>query len=300
MQFSKISVTKKGVKLHREETEKGGAVETRVLKSPERPLPTFDDALQAFAPYVVDLLEIPDEWRGALKVTTLNLSQDKNQLRGLIVTVIKPVAKAYDKPLVLNTPLVREGGENASEDAFVLSDEVLGLIKLAEVEARRYVKRERLQAELFGDADAEKVASENTKNFDERAAAAEVASTRKNGRKPKSFVRGVGDVMNADATVVLNDLQVRQLLLSVERDVPVEAIARWTSSERARVVTWGRAKQKKYAHSLKPDEKVPKEPKCVAEAATPSLADKWTEDPPPRVSDDAARATQAAARERLN
>jgi hypothetical protein len=159
MRFSKISITKKSVDLTRESKNANGALEEVHLNSPERPMASFVDVLQGFRAYVVELLplKLTEE---QLTITTLNLSEDKNGSRGLIVTATMPVPKAYDKPLVLNTPLVREGGENTSADAFVLSDEVLELIGLAEQEAARYVNGERVQLELMPKAET---TSENTK-----------------------------------------------------------------------------------------------------------------------------------------
>jgi len=293
MGFSKISITKKSVDLSRETKDANGAVEEVHLNSPEYPLSTFRDALQAFAPFVVELLEIPESWRETLTITTLNLSADKNGHRGLIVTAIRPIPKAYDKPLVMNTPLVREGGEDPSPDAFVLSDVVLDLIALAESEATRYANGERVQTELFPKAETK---SDNATAFDDRAAAAEVASTRKPGRKkkPVDFVRGVGAVVNAESTELLDDAGIRQLLLQVERVVEVDQIARWTSSERNLAVAWADVRLKEMVTG-KLNKPPIVEPECVRAAATvPLSADKWTGPKPMRMTDEAAAAIRDA------
>lgn len=289
MRFSKIAITKAGVHLVRQTRDANGTVEEIDLSSPERPLASFTDALQAFTSYITDLLPFaldPDE----MTVTTLSLSEDKNGLRGLIVTTLVPVPKAYDKPVVINTPLVREGGEQAAEDAFVLSDDVLQLIALAEDEATRYAKGERVQGELF----AKREASENTKAFDERAAAAEVASTRKPKGKPKGkgrkkgrdFIPGVGDVANPEATREPSDAVLHDRLAERGVDVPVDAIAVWTSSERDAAL--------RYADTGGMT------PACVDRDGTWPLLDEWDEThAAPRVDADGVQAVQAAAESTL-
>lgn len=171
MRFSRISITGKGVELDYVETD-GDAKDETTHSNHMPPLGSFTDALQGFVSYVVDLIPFLAPIRDTLTVTTLNLSEDKNGLRGLIVTALTPVENAYNRPLVLNTPLVREGGELPLEGAFVLSDKVMALIKLTESEARRYKNKE------YGQLVATEP-SENTKNANQRMADAEVSSTRK-------------------------------------------------------------------------------------------------------------------------
>jgi hypothetical protein len=294
MRFAKISITKKGVHLTRETKDAAGAVESVDLESPERPLPEFVDALQAFKAFVIDLMPfaLTEE---QTTVTTLNLSEDKNGLRGLIVTAIVPVPKAYDKPVVINSPLVREGGEDPSPDACILTDEMLELVGLVESEAARYVNGERIQGELFAKKDREaEPTSENVKDFDERAAHAEVSSTRKprrgkNGKKNAATggTHGVDFTANPDATdPPPDDAGLRQLLLSVERDVAVDAIAQWTSSERNTAQRWAEDRQKELIGQLKGDYSLA-EPEHVIRASSPDLAAGWNDPKPPRLDDNA-------------
>lgn len=267
MQFKKISITKTAVTLEREVKDAAGGVEETTFTAKEKPLASFVDALQSFNGYLRGLLPfvVTEE---QLTITTLNLSEDKDGHRGLIVTGIVPVPKAYGKPIVINTPLVREGGENPSPDAFVLSDVVLELIEDAEHEAARYLKGERVQGELF----EKREASANTKAFDDRAAAAEVNSTRKpRGKKKSDQMPGVGLVANPNDGPPLTDTELRQLLLSVERDVPIDAFATWAGSERDASIVWATQQQKKLLGALKEKETVPVEPACIAQSATPPM-----------------------------
>jgi len=283
MKFSRISVTKKGVELAYERKDEHKSEEV-VAKSAERPLPSFADALQSFAAFVIDLLEIPDEWRENLTITTLNLSEDKNGYRGLIVTATRPIPKAYDRPLVMNTPLVREGSEDASDEACTLSDEVLELVSLVEGEAVRYLNGEREQLDLLKPSN-----SENVAEFNENAAHAEVQSTRKpkgrKGKTPPQSETGVALVVNEPGEP-LDDNALRQLLLMVERDVPIDALAILTSSEREASAAWAKARQQEMLGTLD-STAMPAEPACVIRYATlPLKADAWTGDHvPPKATD---------------
>jgi hypothetical protein len=281
MRCAKISVTKSNVRLVRETTDENGATESIELESPERPLPSFVDALQAFKGYVNDLLPF-DLGDDRLTITTLNLSDGKDGHRGLIVSGVVPVPKAYNKPVVISTPLVRQGGENSSAEAFVLSDEVMQLIALVEGEATRYVNHERVQTEMFEG----KEASENVKAADERMASAAVQSTRPpRGKKPPAAQTETGVPMVNTVGVPLTDENLRQLLLSVERDVPIDAIKKWTSGERDGAQRWAEARQKELVGQLESGT-IGVEPKCVIAAATPPLGgDGWTGKAPPRAKD---------------
>lgn len=301
MRFTKISIKNDGVELVREITHANGDTQHIELEADGQPLPSFRDALQAFRAYVLGLLPITLDKDVALTITSLSLSEDKHGLRGLIVCGLVPVEGAYDKPLVLNTPLVREPGQNASDDACVLSDETLALIKLAEEEATKFYNGERVQTEMFNREDAEQSSrSENSDNFDERAAAASAASTRKprakrKGRESAADAEVKASTWNPDKTEQLTDAKLRQLLLSVERDVPEDAVARWSSSERDAAQRWGEAEQRRLAGQVQAGA-VPKEPKCVKRDATPALsAEEWTPPDGPHVDDDGVQAIHAAA-----
>lgn len=181
MRFSRISITSKTVSLSREEKDgKTNAVEEIVLKSPERPMASFDDAVQGFKAYVTGLLPFkvaPDK----LTITTLNLSESKDGRRGLQVSCNVPIPKCDEKVISLTTPLVHEEGEESSGESFTLSDEVMELIALAEAEAAAYVDGSRMQLTL-----PLSKPSENAQEFDEAAAHASSATT----RKPRGKNRG--------------------------------------------------------------------------------------------------------------
>src|SRR5438093_6067542 len=106
MEFTKIKFNEKsGVELAYTRKGEQGETETRNFSCAQPPKPELPAAFAAFIPYVADLLELPSEWREHLTITTLSLDEEpKTKRLGLIVTAIKPVEKANDRPLVLNTP----------------------------------------------------------------------------------------------------------------------------------------------------------------------------------------------------
>jgi hypothetical protein len=190
MRFSKIGVNTKQVALTRQDKDsKTGAVEEIALTSPERPMTSFSDAVQAFKAYVLGLLpfKVPES---RIVITTLTLSESKDGRRGLQVSCNVPIPKCDDKVISLTTPLVHEPGEESTGESFALSDDVLTLIALAEAEATKYADGDRMQLALA--LDASEKPSENTKAFDQRAAAAEVGSTRtpKKGAKQHAASNG--------------------------------------------------------------------------------------------------------------
>lgn len=182
MRFTRIAINSKGVSLDREDVNsKTGRRHITGTESPEIPMPEFADAMQAFDPYVRSLLDgAIDLTNASLVVTTLNLSVDKNGNRGLIVTACVPVPNAQDRPLVINTPLIREGAADllgTDDDTFVLSAEVMEMIALVEGEATKYEKGECKAPEVV--AEEKKRKSKNAEAVGEKMAEAEVGSTRK-------------------------------------------------------------------------------------------------------------------------
>ncbi len=292
MQFRKIWWDGASVRLEWDE-QLPGATDKHVYECAEAPTKAFRDALAAFGPFVVKLLGLPSEWSDC-SVRSLSLKVEEKNARGLQVTMMRKIADAKNRPVIITTPYLSEAPEAYNGDGVgYLDDVTLALIEDAELAAALYIDGERgEQTQLpLGD-------SENSKTANERMAAAEVASTRKpkGKKKGKDFIPGVGDVVNADATEPLTDENIRQLLLSVERDVPIDAIAAWASTERDDAARWAMATQKLHTGQAKKAD-VPKEPECVKRCATlPLKVDEWTSEPPPVVGEEAVHAIQDAAR----
>src|SRR3954462_5210767 len=150
MRFTKIAVKKDTVELAWTKVDEHGATITTTMTSPEKPAPELPDALQAFKDFVFNLIDAPDAWREWTRVTTLSLNEEKEgNGRGLIVSAVKPVAKASGRVLVLNTPHMRQGGDAPSTQTGILDEETVALIAVAEAAATAFVKGERSQLDAF-------------------------------------------------------------------------------------------------------------------------------------------------------
>jgi hypothetical protein len=147
-----------------------------------------------------------------------------------------------------------------------LTATVLELIEAVEAEAEKYRNGERGEQTSL-----ELEESENTKNVNERMASAEVSSTRKprGKRNPNAGKPEMHQVQNPDDTEPpLTDAELRQLLASVDRDVPVDAIATWIRSDRLAAEGWARAELRRLTKSQHVGEEMPSEPECVVKSAT--------------------------------
>lgn len=265
MHFTRIKVTDKVVELDWSELLPNGEKKSISLESPNRPLPALLAAMAALRDYVVELLELPSTWLDELRITTINIDEGKDGRRGLIVTCLRPIAKAAKRPLVMNTPQMRE--PNSEEDVeMFLPDEILTLVKRAEVAAMAFVNGEREQTELpLGTAPV-----------------TAPAEKKRRGKKG-DFIPEVGALNNPDATEILSDEDIRSRLLARGRDVPPEAIGRWVATERDGVIRWLDT-----IETLGGDE-----PSVLKRDATPSLFDEhiertegWTQEtPPPKASE---------------
>jgi hypothetical protein len=226
MEFTKIKYGAEGVELAQKIKGSGGT-ETRDFTCKTPPLAEYPAALKAFVPYVMELLGLPKEWRDDLTVTTLSIDEEvKTGKLGLVVTALLPVEKANDRPLVLNTPRMREWEDDGNpQPAGTFGDEITALIAEAQIQARRYYKGERGQVEMF--ESKETTAAPEKTNGTDPAAAPKVRRQRR-----VKEIEGAGRVMNPEATVPPTDEQIRKQLQISGLDVPAAVIATWTSSER--------------------------------------------------------------------
>lgn len=158
-----------------------GAIDKHEWSCDEPPTPSFKAALAAFAPYVVDLIQAPAEW-GEMDIRQLLLKEEDAGARGLTVTALRKCERARNRTLLLNSPyMASPPGDYTGDGAGFLDDTVLALIGNAEELALAYRLGERGE-QITMDLDSDE--SDTADEFNERAAAAEVASTRKpRGRK---------------------------------------------------------------------------------------------------------------------
>lgn len=234
MRFKDIKINADGVELDRVEKHNDGTELTQKMKNATAPLASFKTALQAFTGYALALIGAPKEWHDETTVSSIHLSEEpKTNRRGLIVTIVRKIERAKNRVMVINTPLMHQPTEDADgTNPGTFEREVLNMITDAEREATRYWNGERDQTDMFEGND-------------------DVSRKRKG--------RG-GKAKPAD------DETVRQLLLTAGRDVPVDAIARATSSERDAAITWAEA-----AINDPDAEGNPSEPEWIQKNATPAL-----------------------------
>lgn len=273
MRFHKIKSTENIAAF--EWTEEAGKVKHgHSFESKERPAPELPNALNAFRPYVVDLLGLPEPWSEALTISSISLSEDEDGRRGLIVTAVKKVERAHGNPVVINTPLMRERGESDNASNGFFDEDIAELIEAAELAAEDYVVHgKRLDISMFTPeqiAEMERKANEN------------------GGKKKRPKGRKLGDGQFVEDAPPpgepLTDEVLRQLVATVGFDLPVDAIAQFTSSERSEVQRWAEQAQKDVAAGGE----ISRIPPVVARHATPPL-----------IKDDLATAGKAEPRKRF-
>jgi hypothetical protein len=140
MRFTTIKLTKKGGRCeYIDENAKGGE-KTIVYKSAEPPLSDYTDALKAFVPYVLDLIDAPLAWRDSIVVTGIVVkAPDADGVRGLTVSFYRLCEKANGRAMQSNTPFMPEAGDETSENVRTLDDATVELIEAAERAAARYI-----------------------------------------------------------------------------------------------------------------------------------------------------------------
>jgi hypothetical protein len=257
MRFTKIKFSEKtGVELAWVTKKDGGATESVEFSSPEQPLPDLKQALSAFRDFVIELIEAPEPWREEITITTLSINTEKDGRRGLIVTATRKIEKASGRVLVINTPLMKESGENTSDEASgIFEDEILTLIANAETAATRYHKGEREQLDAF---QAEQPAGQADGGSSGEASDGSAPPARRRRRGPqKDFIPEIGHVANPGADIVPTVEVIQRALAVRDRDVPIDVITLWTQSQCNQAMAWVNA-----------GGKAEDEPEHVSKAAT--------------------------------
>lgn len=290
MRFDHIKITENEVTLGRQDRQADGSTLTLELKNPSKPMPSFRAALQALTGYAVDLVGIPewaqDDANGVkeARVTSVALSEDKNRRRGLVVTFVRKIERAKNRVAVYNTPLMNaptddQEGTNPGTYPQVVAE----MIATLEAEATKYWNGEREQTELA--LEGPKAAAAEGGEGGEPAEGDQLAKR----RKTKDRKAGTpGETMNPGKTSPPDDAQLRKLCLAAGRDMPIDAIANLTSTERAKVQAWAEAAVNP---DIKPNKR-PEEPEPLKKFATPALlddvagaSDGWTDPTPPPKAD---------------
>lgn len=115
----------------------------------EKPRPAFDTALQAFLPFLLQIIGAPVTWAENTRVTGVSLNKEEDGRRGIVITATRkcPYGAA---PIALNTPHLREGVDAAKESGnnFMLPG-MIELVETLEGEGQAYLDGDRAQGELF-------------------------------------------------------------------------------------------------------------------------------------------------------
>jgi len=124
------------------------STENRNIEYHEAPLKSFDDALQALAPVVKAVMEVPEKWIETIKVKALSVSHTAAGTRNATIVFVRPMA-ATDQTHRMTTPAVRiddpaDGEEGEREISPAHASAVAAMIE----EAERYAKGERQQVLL--------------------------------------------------------------------------------------------------------------------------------------------------------
>lgn len=156
--FRKIRFDGAKVRLEKLEknTERKGQTKGGFIEASDLPLTDFSVALQAFAPLVVGLLDLPGHWSGELTVRSVSISQeDEDDRLGITVHLLKEVDGA-NSPWNIHTPHLRQPLTDAETGASgFYDDEWQQALDDLSVEAERYWAGERQQTNLFDGAESE-------------------------------------------------------------------------------------------------------------------------------------------------
>lgn len=284
MQFDKIRYDGKHVELEYKEPVAGGGTRDIQVHG-EDPTPAFRAALAAFTGYVCWIHSLPADIAERIEIRGVTIKRPDDEPRGIVVTALLKCPRARNSTSTLNTPYLAEPPENFSgARSGFLSVEVVGFVDALETHATAFQDGERGEQTSLPLGESAP-ASENVDAFNDRAAAAESATTRKprGKKKGKDFIPGAGDIYNPDATQPLTDAVLQEALRAMGREVPLEEIAKWVSTDRVLAFRWTKGEFEA-------------EPLFVHAAAIPELADEWKGQPPPRVTDEGAHEILDAAR----
>jgi hypothetical protein len=245
--FSKIKYSENsGVELQTKIQLEGGAGEARTFTCSEPPLPELPAALQAFKAFVLSLVPLMDDYKrdesgeivghvlDDLTVTTLHVDEESKTKRlGIIVTAVLPIDQASGRPLVINTPRMREWEDDGNDQPKgTFGEDITQLIDAAQDAARAYYGGQRGQTEIFTAAETTTAAPEKTNGTDP----AKAPKVRRQRRVKE--ITEAGRVFNPEATQPPTDEQLRGQLAVSGVDVPSDVIATWTSSQRDGAMAW--------------------------------------------------------------
>lgn len=133
------------------QTKAGNDTVESTLSSKDEPHETFHAALQAFAPGMLELLQLPQAYGRELHVRGVSINYESDGRMGLVITALKMLNTTA--PLVLNTPHQKEEGDLDEAGTFISRATRQRLDELV-AEAERYIDGHRAQGDLFEEEEA--------------------------------------------------------------------------------------------------------------------------------------------------
>lgn len=256
MRFQIIKVTAEEVSLVRLDKQPDGSTLKLELTNASRPLEPFATALQAFSGYAVELIGAP-AWHEDVKISSIHLSEEpKTNRRGLIVTFTRRIERAKNRVFVGNTPLMHAPtDEQEGTNPGTFPREVAEMIAELERQATAYWNGEREQGEMFSGANAAPAKTKGAGHPQPEQPADELGAR----RKKRGTGAAPGELMNPDKTKAPTDKVLADLLARAGKNVPLDVIASWGSSDRAKAQSWADAKN----DPTLPEKKIPPVPECV-------------------------------------
>jgi len=156
MQITKVRA--KGARVHIEWTtqcEGSGEPDEHVLRSNERPLQSFIDALLGLRQAIVEEAELPEEWVEEITPIGLSLTHYTDGRMGAVISGKRKLQNS-NSPLVINTPHKPDEAPNESAPTPTLSPVAVAAIDEVLQEAVKYIQGERAQQSLPFDEEPSK------------------------------------------------------------------------------------------------------------------------------------------------
>lgn len=166
LKFTKIKVSTKDAgkndtyknRIHLEwKRPKGSDLDDHMLNSADKAAPSFHDALQALSQDVIEMCELPDDYRKRIIVKSVSLSHTD----GIVGATITATMELEDSnsPLNLNTPhKFEEALSEPGDPKQILDPACSRRIHMLIIEAEQFVAGKREQTDMFAGAGAKAAA----------------------------------------------------------------------------------------------------------------------------------------------
>ncbi len=150
MRFTKIKYDGRRISLNYEKLRTDAEPDKFFLESNEKPLPSFNAALQKLKEHIVEICEFEHKYMSSIEVRSVTFSYGgENDTMGATITGLKTLGTA-NAPLVINTPhLPEEDYSGNNPGAHILTMYCVNDLKALTEEAQRYLDGEREQESMF-------------------------------------------------------------------------------------------------------------------------------------------------------